>query len=77
MTKSELLTQAASTLSEDQLDGLIAYAQYLTDDPLYDSAPPHVLASIDRGIAQAEAGLTVSGQQVFERLSRKIAASQT
>ena len=77
MTKAEQLTRAASTLTDDQFDGLIALAEHLAKEPFYNSAPDHVLAAIDRGIAEAEAGLGVAGQQVFERLSRKIAASQS
>ena len=72
MTKVEQLANAAQALSTDQLDGLIAYTRYLSSDSFYESAPSDVRASIDRGIADAEAGNIKHGTQVLEKLNKKI-----
>ena len=58
MTKIEQLTQTAATLSDEQIDGLIAHAAYLAGQPLFYSAPADVLASIARGLAQHARGDT-------------------
>ena len=72
MTKIEKLAQTAATLSDEHIDGLIAYAAYLAGQPLYYVAPPEVLASIDRGLAQYARNDTVSAATVFDRLQAKI-----
>ena len=72
MTKVEQLSHAAEALDTDQLDGLIAYTEYLSSKSFYVSAPSDVLSSIDRGIADAEAGNVASGAHVFGRLKKKI-----
>ena len=77
MTKTEELVVAAKALSDEQLEGLIAFTRQLASEPWYDTAPPEVLAAIDRGIADADAGRLIAGEKVFRRLSRKIAASQS
>ena len=68
MTKVEQLTNVANTLSNDQLDGLIAYTHHLSSEPFYTSAPKEVLASIDRGIDDADAGRVVSRTTLLERI---------
>ena len=77
MTKVEQLANAAQALSTDQLDGLIAYTRYLSSDSFYASASGDVRASIDRGIADAEAGNTKQGSQVLEQLNKKISARRS
>ena len=72
MSKMEQLTRTAAALSDEQIDGLIAYAAYLAGRPLYDIAPPDVLASIDRGLAQHARGETIAASTVFDRLQTKI-----
>ena len=76
MTKIEQLTQTAAALSDEQIDGLIAYAAYLAGQPLYYSAPPEVRASIDRGLDQYARGNTVLGTTVFDHLQVKIDAAR-
>lgn len=77
MTKTEQLASAARKLNDEQLDGLIAFVNYLASEAYIDTAPASVLALIDRGIADAEAGRIVPGEGVYERLSRKISASRS
>ena len=74
MTKIEQLTQTATALADEQLDGLIAYATYLTGEPLFYSAPAEVLTSIERGLDQHRRGETHPAADVFVRLQSKIAA---
>lgn len=76
MTKIDQLARAAATLSDDHIDGLIAYAAYLAGRPLYHVAPPEVLASIDRGLAQHARGDTAPATTVFDRLQAKIDAAR-
>ena len=73
MTKIEQLTQTAATLSDEQIDGLIAHAAYLAGQPLFYSVPSDVLASIDRGLAQQARGETVPAAEAFARLQAKSA----
>ena len=75
MTKMEQLTQTAAGLSEEQIDGLIEYADYLAGQPRYYTIPPDVLASIDRGLAQYANGDTNPASTVFDRLQTKIDAA--
>lgn len=77
MTKIEQLAHTAANLSDEQVDGLIAFATYLAGEPLYNSAPPEVLASIDRGLAQLERGDTIAADTVFADLQRKIDAARS
>lgn len=76
MTKVEQLTRTAATLSDEHIDGLIAYAAYLAGQPVYYAAPPEVLASIDRGLAEHARGSTVPATTVFDRLQAKIDAAR-
>ncbi len=75
MTRMEQLTRTAASLSDEHIDGLIAYAEYLASQPLYYAAPPEVLASIDRGLAQHASGKAVPANTVFDRLQAKIDAA--
>lgn len=76
MTKLDRLTQAASTLRDEQLDGLLGYVESLSAAPFYYSAPPEALASIERGLAQVANGETMPGEEVFARLQAKIDATR-
>ena len=75
MTKMEQLTQTAAALSDEHIDGLIAYAAYLAGQPFYDAAPSEVLASIDRGVAHHARGDTMLASTAFDRLQAKIDAA--
>jgi hypothetical protein len=77
MTKVEELTRELEVFTGDQLDGLIAYARYLRSEPYYASAPAEALVSIDRGLADANAGRVTAADDVFARLDKKIASRQT
>jgi len=76
MTKIEQLAQAASGLTEDQIDGLMAYTRYLTGTTYYATATPEALASIERGMAQHAAGEARPAASVFARLQAKIDAAK-
>jgi predicted transcriptional regulator len=75
MTKLEKLTQAATALSDDQLDGVLSYVQSLSSEPFYNSAPPEALASIERGLADARAGRVIDGEEAFKASAARIAAA--
>ena len=77
MSKIEQLTQAATALSEDQIDDLIGYAKYVAGRPLYYSAPADVLASVERGLAEHAAGTTASARDAFACLHDKFGAART
>jgi hypothetical protein len=68
MTKTEQLTVVAERLSEEQIDALLAFARSLTEDPFYESAPPDALASLQRGLEQADRGDIVSLNELSARL---------
>jgi predicted transcriptional regulator len=68
MTKFERLHAEAASLSDAQIEDLIAVARYLKSVVFRDAAPAEVLASIDRGIADAEAGRTKPGTEALARL---------
>jgi hypothetical protein len=74
MNRTEQLTRAADGLSDEQLEGLIAYAGYLRSDSYYATAPDDVLLSIERGLDDAAAGRVTAGAEVFQRISKKLAA---
>lgn len=74
MTKIEQLTTTAATLPDDQIDGLIAYARYLQSEPFFYCASPEALASLERGIAEADAGNVRPASEVFQRIRDRIAA---
>ena len=77
MTKIEQLTEAATALTEEQLDGLLAYTKYLTGETYYSTASDDARASIERGLAQHAAGDTVLATSVFARLQTKIDAAHS
>lgn len=74
MTKIEQLTQTASALADDQLDGLIAYAAYLAGEPLFYTAPDDVLASIERGLIEHGSGNTLVAADVLAQMRAKAAS---
>ena len=76
MSKIEKLAEIAGQLTEDQVEGLIHYAQSLLDEPFLDQAPPEVLEDIRIGLEQADQGRVVDGKVVFARLKDKIEASR-
>ena len=76
MTKIDQLTKTAAALSEEQIDGLIAYAVYLAGQPLYYSAPAEVLASIEFGLAEHARGESIAASTAFARLQAKIDAAR-
>lgn len=76
MTKIEQLTAMAQPLPDDQLDGLIAYARYLSSEPHYYSLPADVLASIERGAAEHAAGQSVPAEDALRRLRNRIDAAR-
>lgn len=76
MTKIEQLAEAAAALTEEQIDGLMAYTRYLSGPSAYATATPEALASIDRGVAQSAAHDTRPAAAVFARLQMKIDAAK-
>jgi hypothetical protein len=77
MTKIEQLAQAATALTEEQIDGLLAYTKYLSGETYYGSASVEARASIERGLAQHAAGDTLPATSVFDRLQTKIDAARS
>ena len=77
MTKIDQLTEAATALSDDQIDDLIGYAKYVAGRPFYYSASAAVLASVERGLAEHAAGTSASAVDAFARLHEKIGAGRT
>lgn len=74
MTKVEKLAAAAEALSDDQIDALISVAQAMKDRPFYYRAPPEALAAMDRGLAEAAAGKSISGDDVLARIDQGLKA---
>jgi replicative superfamily II helicase len=77
MTKIEQLAHAATTLTEEQIDGLLAYAKSLTGESYYASATAEAKISIERGLAQHHAGDTRPAARTFDRLQAKIDAARS
>jgi hypothetical protein len=77
MTKIDQLTQAARSLTDEQIDGVLAYAKSLSGEAYYATAPADALASIERGLAQLAASDTRSAGDVFQRLQAKIDAARS
>lgn len=77
MTKIEQLAQAATALTEEQIDGLLAYTKYLTGETYYASATADARASIERGLAQHAAGNTRPAGSVYDRLQAKVDAARS
>jgi hypothetical protein len=74
MKRTEQLTRAAEVLSDEQLEGLVAYARYLKSESYYTTAPDDVLQSIERGLDDSAAGRVTSGADVFQRINKKLSA---
>ena len=72
MTKIEKFAEAAAQLSEEQIDGLLDHMRRLATRPVYDSAPAEVRASIERGIAERDAGLGQPFEDVMSEIQAKI-----
>jgi hypothetical protein len=74
MNRTEQLVRAAEVLSDEQFEGLVAYARYLNSESYYATAPDDVLLSIERGLADAAAGRVTAGADVFQRINKKLTA---
>jgi predicted transcriptional regulator len=74
MNRTEQLTRAAEVLSDEQLEGLVAYARYLKSESYYVTAPDDVLSSIERGLDDAAAGRVTASAEVFQRINKKLSA---
>ncbi len=72
MSKIDKLTEIAGKLTDDQVEGLIHYAQTLLDAPFLERAPPEAIESLKRGIKDDEEGRLVDGSVVFKELERKL-----
>ena len=77
MTKIEQLAQAATALTDEQVDHLLAYTKYLAGETTYSTASPEALASIERGLAQHARGDSWPAADVFTRLQAKIDAARS
>lgn len=76
MGKVEHLARVVGQLSDEQLDSVIAFASSLTEPSVYEKAPPEVHASIERGLADLEAGRTVTLDALMSELSARIDAKK-
>lgn len=54
----------------------LGYARYLEGDSVYATASPEALASIERGLEQAERGETAPAADVFQRAREKLGLSR-
>ena len=72
MTKHQQLSEAAQVLTEDQIDGLIAYARYMRNEPVYSTASADLLRSLERCLADAAAGRVTPANAVFKRIDEKL-----
>jgi hypothetical protein len=81
MSKIDQLIEAATALTDEQIDGVLAYtrslAPSLAGQSAYASASPDALASIQRGLEQSAAGETEAAAVVFARLQAKIDAARS
>jgi predicted transcriptional regulator len=77
MTKIEQLTQAATALTDEQLEGVLAYTKYLAGETYYAAASAEIRASIERGLEQQAAGETSPAADVFARVQTKIVAARS
>ena len=68
MTRTEQLAAVAERLTDEQVDALLDFAQSMTDEPLYERAPPEALASLERGLEQLARRETVSLEELGDRL---------
>jgi hypothetical protein len=60
MTKTQQLAAVAQKLTDEQIDALLNFAQSMTEEPFYETAPSEALASLERGLEQLARGETVS-----------------
>jgi len=76
MTRTEklaLLSEVASQLDDVVLDDFLAAAQHAASDTsYYAKAPQHVRDSIDRGIADLDAGRSTSFDEVMAQIGKKL-----
>lgn len=79
MTRTEklaLLSQVASKLDDEVLDDFIAAAQHAASDTsFYATAPQHVRDSIERGIADADAGRVTPLEDMMTQIGKKLKVS--
>ena len=76
MTQLEKLEAAAKALSEPQIEALIGFARSMQGKAYFDTAPPEAIASIERGLAQIDAGLTLSLDELSARMKRSAQSNQ-
>jgi hypothetical protein len=76
MTKIEKIVEVAETLSDDQLEGVLAYLHGLAGEPVYATAPAEVKASIEQGLRERDAGLGSAAEEAFARLRGQIDAGR-
>jgi predicted transcriptional regulator len=78
MTRTEklaLLSEVAAQLDEAALDDFLAAAQHATSPTsFYATAPQHVRDSVDRGVADSQAGRVSSLQSVMNAIALKFKA---
>jgi len=77
MTGTEIIDQLTSRLdrlTKEQLDALLHMAMTMNDPPVLDSLPKEARESLERGIADAEAGRTRPMSEVFGDLDAKLKA---
>ena len=74
MNKIEELTSTAAKLAPEQIEALLQLARSMHGPAAFYSAPADVLAALDRGLAEIAAGKTVDGNDVLDRIDRKLKA---
>lgn len=79
MTRTEtlsLLTNTAATLDDDELENVVAMVQHLaTGKSVFETAPQHVRDSVERGIADADAGRVSPLEDVMSAIDTKLKAA--
>lgn len=68
MTKIEQISREVASLSDYQLEAALEFIRSMKREPLYYSAPPEALASIERGFAEMDRGETYDLDDVAQRL---------
>jgi hypothetical protein len=68
MSRTERLKAVAESLTNEQIEALLDFAQSMADEPFYERAPPEALASLERGLEQLTRGEAVSLAELAERL---------
>jgi hypothetical protein len=79
MTRSETLAQIAANaekLSDEQLEGLVAFTTALVQPSVYSALSPADKASIDAALDRLDRGEGIPGEEVFARLDARIAAAK-